>query len=139
MNSFLLDLPQVCLKVDSLQFSILLNTIRNVLLAPPPAQTESNIAPVDDEDKIEKKGILRMESSEGTAPSLDNRLGRTQIKNIVEQNLQNLPESEFCVAQSIEYYVGRGTWQMCANNSSDVLLEVGFMGLLGSHSFHEDR
>jgi hypothetical protein len=140
MNSFLLDLPQVCLKVDSLQFSILLNTIRNVLLAPPPAQVEeSNGTPEEDLEMEAKRGVIQMEPSDGVSPSLDNRYGRAQIKEIVEKNLLTLSENEFCTAQSIEYFVGRGTWQMCSPNSDDVLLEVGFMGLFGSHSFHEDR
>jgi hypothetical protein len=146
MNSFMLDLPQVCLKVDSLQFSILLNTIRNVLLAPPPVQAEGGGGGVTDtngsHDGEERRGILRLDSAVdggGVVPSLDNRVGRTQIRNLVEQNLLTLPENEFCTAQSIEYFVGRGTWQMCSPNSDDILLEVGFMGLFGSHSFHEDR
>jgi hypothetical protein len=147
MNSFLLDLPQVCLKVDSLQFSILLNTIRNVLLAPPPAQAEESHVTVTVSGTAEegmemeaRRGVIQMKSNDGEGvPSLDNRYGRTQIKEIVEKNLLTLSENEFCTAQSIEYFVGRGTWQMCSPNSDDVLLEVGFMGLFGSHSFHEDR
>jgi hypothetical protein len=96
---------------------------------------------MEGEDPLDRRGIIRMDSTtpEGIVPSLDNRVGRAQIRSIVEQNLSSLPESEFCTAQSIEYFVGRGTWQMCSPNSDDILLEVGFMGLFGSHSFHEDR
>ena len=139
MSAFMLDLPELCLKIDAGQFYTFINAIRNVLLAPPPAKGDKEAdEELDNADK--KAGVVRMRSLGATRASIDTKSGRNEIRSIVEQNLASIPEGELCLAQSVEYFIGRGTWLLCADNSPhEVLLEVGFMGLLGTHSFHEDR
>jgi hypothetical protein len=154
MSAFFLDLPELCLKVDPLQFYMFLKVIRNVLLAPPPKQV------ADDEDNrqleaMEKRNSLvnsplstggavasnsNSNSNSKSKPSafhLKSNRARKEMREMIEKEL-NAVNTEYSLAQHIEFFVGRGTWLMCDSGSSEVMLEVGFMGFFGRHQNHED-
>ena len=147
MSAFFLDLPELCLKVDPLQFYIVLKVIRNVLLAPPPKQTAeekgatalnmSNASGGNSSQNLSKRNSNSAGESKASTLHLKSSRARKELRELIEKELKSV-NTEFSLAQHIEFFVGRGTWLMCDTGSSEVMLEVGFMGFFGRHQNHED-
>ena len=207
--AFMLDLPAICVDIDSSQFFIMLHVIRDVLLAPPPKiNNEINKStvtkPVNETEKTQKllgtpkterkkrstvnflsRGRSRTvigvkdgqqppSDKKGSTPAfidIKNKHVRQELKSLVERklaqrnadvsnmpkpleisdsldvNVPNASEQEqnpkvyggVRMSRSVEYCIGRGQWFLRGLDASSPLVEVGFMGLYGSHSFNEDR
>ena len=139
MSGFFLDLPELCLKVDPFQFYIFLKVIRNVLLAPPPKQVADEKDALGPIEVSDMNIVKRSDTVAAKAPSLHLRSSRArkELREMIERDLRAV-NTEFSLAQHIEFLIGRGTWLLCDTGSTEVMLEVGFMGFFGRHQNHED-
>lgn len=183
---FVLDLPELCIDVDSTQFFMISNVVRHVLLAPPPpfvpppvpvvssnisnhvvrmetrkpansasewkaaADESSNIQASRTESRRRSRG--KVKSTNG-GPDLKTKFGREEMLRLVEcVQQQQLERGAPLTAdkrppqrlgREVKFSVGLVQWFMKSSTSqkdSDNLgVEIGFMGLAGSHLLQGDR
>eukprot|EP01041_Mallomonas_annulata_P001161 gene1161-2253_t len=198
ISRFYLNLPEICMELDSAQFFIVLHVVRNVLLSPPPpliphtqplsqggnGSSSNNDAGMEDpatRSSPRRKRAGSVATGGGgevvdTVPiDLDSRQGREEMKSLVEQFLDSIRPTgtgtgtgtgdkgdpvivegadtkdiqdrdrdrdrpkDGRMSRHVEYNVGRGMWSLKGLKSGGDLVEVGFLGLNGSHCFLEDR
>ncbi len=149
----LLDLPQLDWNLNSRQFYITLDVVRNVLLA----------APVQTEEEEEEERIRRQRQEEqriaearqraaaaggagGDAAmpenlDLSSKSDREILKNLVEQTLQRLYLPTLHETKLVQYCVGGGTWKVKAEEgilTKYDAVEIGFTGFSGTHVYFHD-
>jgi hypothetical protein len=129
--------------LDSSQFNIFFNVVRNLLLAPPPpvmqeflekgkkSAAEKDINISRDPGKLEQNGKLDISKS-----SI-----REELRETIEQQQHKIQlEKQVGSARSNELTIGKGTWTLFEGGSKgSSIMNVTFTGLNGSHIFHENR
>jgi hypothetical protein len=137
---FFLDLPELSIWLASDEFFIVLNVVRNVLLAPPPIPTEVRL-----QRKHDSMLTLAFASSRRPAEvqeklDLYARGTRNDIKRTIELNMSTIvrDQSSVFLAREVQYLIGRGKWVLRGASGADDDLEVAFLGLHGHHLFKSD-
>lgn len=117
--SFKLDIPNLQAVIESDQFYILLNVVRNVMLSPPPATAASNRAKAEQEAREggKRKEIVRsrelMQRYDLKMPSvldINNKASRDEIRVLVEEATKQPLETERGIARFVECFIGKGKW-----------------------------
>ncbi|EWM25535.1 conserved uncharacterized protein [Nannochloropsis gaditana] len=157
----LLDLPQLDWNLNSRQFYITLDVIRNVLLAAPVqteeeeaeerirreqqeakriAEARQRVAAVAGLNPGEEKGGLEL-ALEPEHLDLGSKSDRDVLKTLVEQTLQRLLLPTLHETKMVQYCVGGGTWKVKAEEGMLTkydALEIGFTGFSGQHVYFHD-
>jgi hypothetical protein len=155
VGKVLLDLPQLDWNLNSRQFYITLDVVRNVLLAPPvmteEEEEEERVRRQQQEERRLAEARLRAAAAgergrEGGVPErldLSSRGDREVLKGLVEATLQRLylPQMELHETKLVQYCVGGGTWKVKAEEG--VLtrydaVEIGFTGFSGQHVYYHE-
>jgi hypothetical protein len=153
VGKVLLDLPQLDWNLNSRQFYITLDVVRNVLLAAP-VKTEEE----EEEDRLQQ--LLRQQEEQRRRAALAQQAGapadaperaldlggkadRELLKTLVEAALQRLGACSPVLDETkvVQYCVGGGTWKVKAEEGRLTkydAVEVGFTGFSGQHVYFHD-
>jgi len=149
----LLDLPQLDWNLNSRQFYITLDVVRNVLLAPPvrteEEEEEERIRRQQQEERRLAEARLRAAAAgeggkEGVVPErldLSSRGDREVLKGLVETTLQRLHLPTLHETKLVQYCVGGGTWKVKAEEgvlTRHDAVEIGFTAFSGQHVYFHD-
>lgn len=145
--TFMLDMPEICLNIATAEFYILINVVKNVMLAPPAEyakkqepsvekkpDTEDKLIGIERDDKFKATGILNVK----------NVNHRKELEGLMERALGSTAFNvEPAMARYMEVFIGKGTWIL--KGSTNVvgverrMIEVGFTGVYGAFTYKEDR
>lgn len=153
VGKVLLDLPQLDWNLNSRQFYITLDVVRNVLLAAP-VRTEEE----EEEDRLQERlrrqeeqrkraALAQQAGAPADAPEraldLSGKADRELFKTLVEAALQRLAACSPVLHETkvVQYCVGGGTWKVKAEEGRLTkydAVEVGFTGFSGQHVYFHD-
>ena len=141
--SFSLDLPVICLDIDSQQFYAILNVTKNLLLAPPPALSNAVAAEeaLQEADEIYRDPeLLERNSMKLSANKLDMSVQacRDEMKVYVEEVLKDFDNVSDLV-RCVELFIGKATWKLRDDLESHSVLETGFIGVYAMFSSHKNK
>ena len=157
MGNSMLDLPEICMDLDSQQFYITLNVIRNVLLAPPPITGTSlrKKNKTSDEDLEEEENaraaarahndVIKRDGKVNTTPlDVNTYASREELRPLVDayftKKITSDDNQQFdsqLLSRFVEFFVGKGIWIM-RGDEGEKLIEVAFTGVYGTHSYYEN-
>lgn len=141
--SFKLDIPNLLADIESDQFYIIINVVRNVLLSPPPTLNSENSRKRSRSKRREiprSRDLLnRFELRMAAIFDINNKSTRDELKVLVEEAIKEPLEVEIGIARLVECFIGKGKWILRSSDDGRALIETGFTGVYATYTFHDDR
>jgi hypothetical protein len=124
---------------------MILNIVRNLLLAIPPQISELDFSTIAEASKLRELQRASENSSSG-ALDIKSKAAREELKSLIEDFMKSsfnasadhIVEEELNMARFVEVVVGSGTWILRTSGTSE-LLEMNFTGVYATFTYHEDK
>ena len=141
--SFKLDIPNLLADIESDQFYVIINVVRNVLLSPPPSLNQENSRKRSRTKRREiarnRDLLSRYELKLAAILDINNKPTRDELKVLIEEAIKEPLDIEVGIARLVECFVGKGKWILRSSDDGRALIETGFTGVYATYTFHDDR